>query len=158
MPKKKKIINPNKVDGRPTKYLPKYIEDIKKFFNVTPTREVLVTKTDAKGNKFDVTEERMNRFPTFERWASDHDVCIDTVLEWCKVHADFSESYKLAKQYQKDFLIQNGLSGKANAAFSIFTAKNCTDMRDEIGIGNAGGVPFSVNLMKYGEGDFGIKK
>jgi len=151
MPKKKK-------EGRPTKYLPKYVEDIKKFFNVEPTREIEICKTDAKGNEFFITEERANRFPTFERWASDHDVCIDTVLEWCKVHPDFSESYKLSKQYQKDFLIQNGLTGKANAAFSIFTAKNCTDMRDEIDIGNANGVPFEIKLVTYGTGSLEIKR
>ncbi len=44
----------------------------------------------------------------------------------------FSVAYQEAKQAQKDFLINNGLSGASNAAFSIFTAKNVTDMRDKI--------------------------
>lgn len=44
----------------------------------------------------------------------------------------FCRAYNNAKQAQKDFLINNGLSGASNAAFSIFTAKNVTDMRDKV--------------------------
>lgn len=44
----------------------------------------------------------------------------------------FHEAYKHAKLAQKQFLINVGLSGAANAHFTIFTAKNVTDMRDKI--------------------------
>lgn len=44
----------------------------------------------------------------------------------------FSDAYLDAKLAQKQFLIDNGLSGASNSFFTIFTAKNVTDMRDKI--------------------------
>ena len=44
----------------------------------------------------------------------------------------FSEAYKQARQAQKDFLINVGLSGASPSAAFIFTAKNVTDMRDRV--------------------------
>jgi hypothetical protein len=44
----------------------------------------------------------------------------------------FATAYKQARQAQKDFLINVGLSGASPSAAFIFTAKNVTDMRDRV--------------------------
>jgi hypothetical protein len=121
--------------GRPTKFDLKYNDELIEFFSIPPTREIEVTKTDKKGNQYSTYEIVPNELPTFGAFAHKINVNLDTLNEWQKEsnkekYPRFSESYKRAKTLQKNFLIQNGLSGKFNSTFSIFVAKNITDMRD----------------------------
>lgn len=58
-------------------------------------------------------------------------VCNDTALEYTKKYEDFSDAYKKAKDMQKEFIIEMGLSKKWDTAFTIFTAQNMTDMRNK---------------------------
>ena len=55
-------------------------------------------------------------------------------LEPDKNLVEFCKAYKEAKELQKEFLIHNGLVGAANAPVTIFTAKNVTDMRDQVDV------------------------
>jgi len=103
--------------GRPTKYKKNYCQEIIKYFDKEP---------------FEIKEgkEVPVNLPTFEKFAVYIDVNYDTLQEWRKKHEEFSESYKKAKNLQKNILIINGLRGNYNSTFAIFTAKNITDMRD----------------------------
>lgn len=118
--------------GRPTKYKEKYVQEMIDFFQIEPYREVEEEIVDKKGNVHYVTKRVANDFPTFERFAVKIGVHTDTLQEWRKVHPIFSVAYKKAKDYQKNFLIQNGLNGLFAPAFTIFTAKNVTNMKDRI--------------------------
>lgn len=53
--------------------------------------------------------------------------------EFAKIQAlqDFCKAYKAAKEMQKEYLVNLGLSGATPPAAFIFVAKNVTDMRDE---------------------------
>lgn len=53
--------------------------------------------------------------------------------EFAKIKAlqDFCNAYKEAKELQKEYLINLGLSGATPPAAFIFVAKNVTDMKDE---------------------------
>lgn len=53
-------------------------------------------------------------------------------IEMMKDLQEFSKAYKLAKELQQDFLMQNGLNGASPSAGYIFTAKNVTKMRDKV--------------------------
>ena len=53
------------------------------------------------------------------------------MLNWTKVHKEFSVAYSISKELQKEFLITNGLLGLYDSSFAKFTAKNITDMGDE---------------------------
>ncbi len=70
-------------------------------------------------------------------------------LEIAKGIKEFCNAYKEAKEMQKEFLVNLGLSGAAPSTFTIFTAKNVTDMRDksETDI-TSGGVPL-INADEY---------
>ena len=95
------------------------------------------------------SEIKAGRLPFFSRFARTiANVCEDTAIEWTKKHPEFSEAYKKAKDVQKEFLIESALTGKFDRTFSIFTAKNITDMRDkhETDI-TSGGKP--IPLMNY---------
>lgn len=106
--------------GQPTKYREEYCEGIIVFFDEEPSTLSHIT------GKF-----VPNRLPTFERYAANIGVHTDTLVEWSKVHPKFSVAYKKCKQLQKNFLIQNALNGSFQSTFSIFVAKNITDMRDQ---------------------------
>lgn len=67
--------------------------------------------------------------------AGHFDVNLDTVYEWIKAHADFSEAIKDGEA-KRAALIERRLrelsqTGQGNAAAAIFLAKNWTNMRDK---------------------------
>ncbi len=131
--------------GRPTKYKKQYCEELIKFFNIEPYREVERRTTDRKsGREYIDYEDAPNDLPTFERFAHNLGVHVDTMIEWSSAkfpeghaksgqlkHPEFSVAYKKAKQLQKDILITNAMRGLYNTTFSIFLAKNITDLRDK---------------------------
>ena len=117
-------------EGRPTKYKPEYCQEIIEFFSIPPSREVEVVQYDKSGNDHVTYQTKANPIPFFAAFARKIGVNDDTIVEWEKVHPEFSAAYKKAKELQKEFLIENGLAGLYNATFAIFTAKNITDMRD----------------------------
>lgn len=136
--------------GRPTKYDSKYCDEIIEFFGAEPSEEREVTITMKNGSTITKTEMVANRLPFFSAFARKIKVNTDTMNEWCSVYPEFSEAYKSAKELQKEFLIENGISGLYNPAFAIFTAKNITDMRDQQEIKHSGNAGFILNISEVG--------
>jgi hypothetical protein len=116
--------------GRPTKYKPQFCKEIIKFFNIPLYYETTEQKMSASGVVMDVEVMRPSHLPTFERFAFEIDVCMDTLQEWRATHPEFSVSYRRAKALQKNHLMAHGLSGGYNSNFAKFVAINCTDMMD----------------------------
>ena len=102
----------------PTKYKQEFCEDIIKFFTVK------LTKIE---NKKTVP----NEIPFFSAYARKIQVNMDSLTEWRKRHDEFSVAYAHCKQLQKDMIIQGGMRGLYNPQFTIFAAKNITDMTDQ---------------------------
>lgn len=120
--------------GRPTKYKPEYCTAIVKFFSVPKhtqflKKEITIESTGRHECEYQLVASDL---PTFEGFARSIEVNGDTVVEWTKAHDDFSAAYKVAKDLQREFLIDNGLKGLYPPASFIFTAKNITDMRDKV--------------------------
>lgn len=96
-------------------------------------------------------------FPTLLQFAKHIDVSYATVYRWAEEHAEddyleklasnkgvskkdielhqalkqFREVYRQVKEYQKEHMVENGISGTAPSAAFVFIAKNVTDMRDK---------------------------
>lgn len=104
--------------ARPTVYDPKFCEMLLKHFSVKPYRK-LKRKLEA------------NDFPTLAGFAIKIGVHRETLLEWAKAHEEFSDAYKMAKEYQENFLVINGLKGLINTNFGIFTAVNVLGFRNK---------------------------
>jgi hypothetical protein len=136
--------------GAPTKYDPKYCEQIIEFFDVEPSHQITEV-VEGKNWSKQTVRDVANKFPTFEKFAFSIGVNGDTVVEWEKNYPEFSAAYKKAKQLQKDFLIQNGLCGLYNAAAFCFVAKNCTDMRDKQEIENTHIFPREIRIKSTQE-------
>ncbi|MFH2114398.1 MAG: hypothetical protein ABIJ86_07820, partial [Spirochaetota bacterium] len=71
-------------------------------------------------------------------------------VAWSKVHSEFRTAYLRAKELQKTVLIENGTAGLYQAQFTIFVAKNCTDMRDVTAseISGPGGGPIAIRATE----------
>ena len=143
-----------KLGGRPTSFKPEFTDEIIKFFSIEPYKN-LITKWNkeyfADGRLKKESEEgvlKPNKLPTLYRFARKIGVDYSTMCRWVEkgeIQDDdgrwnkditpqfvrFRDSYKEAKELQKEFLINIGLAGAAPAPFAIFTAKNITDMRDK---------------------------
>lgn len=134
--------------GRPSKYDPKHCAEIIAWFMVDKYEKVVVerhTKFNKEGGKSSETEKYKLipcDLPTLEGFARHIGVGYDTMYGWAheflddkaevpaKKYPEFSKAYNIAKQLQKEFLVDNGLKGNYPPASYIFTAKNITDMAD----------------------------
>ena len=132
--------------GCPTLYDPKYNQEMIDYFDIEPYEERIELLS---GDKF--TKETIklvpNKLPFISAFARKIGVCTDTLYEWEKVHEDFSETMKKARELQKEFLIHNSLQGLYNSTAFIFTAKNITDMRDKQEIEHSGNVSLSSRMQ-----------
>jgi len=125
--------------GAPSKYDPKFCRDIIKFFDCERTKRIIKSKTTSlSGQKKIEYSTIANDLPTLLKFAKKNGIDYVTIYNWQdeenpEYHKEFFEAYNIAKKLQKDFLIDNGLTGLyPNSASFIFVAKNITDMRDKV--------------------------
>lgn len=129
--------------GRPSGFKPEYVIELLKYFSEPPYRQV-IKKISEKGEdgSLKVTEIpqfhedgrpvlETSDFPTIAGFAVRIGVHRDTLQEWAKNFADFSDAYKKAKDYQENYLAINGNRDLLPQAFAIFTAKNVLGWRDK---------------------------
>ena len=84
--------------------------------------------------------KEVGNFPTLAGFSASIGVSRETLHDWAtqKVvsgnlrHPEFSDAYKRAKELQEENLVSGALTGKYNATFAIFTAKNVLGWRDKI--------------------------
>lgn len=117
--------------GRPTKYDPKYCQDIIEFFDQPYYIYETEERMSASGAIKEIKVKIPNRMPTFDSYGRKIGVLDETLREWAKKYPDFSASYKICKGIQKDFVRLHGMSGGYNGSFTKFVAVNCLDMVDK---------------------------
>lgn len=125
--------NKTKKVGRPTEYDKKYAQELHDYFKVEPYKKKFREEFDEKKGeiiKIETGEVEANDIPTLAGFAIKIGVHRDTLHEWANKHDEFSDAYKMAKEYQEHFLTTNGLKGLISTAFGIFTAKNILGWRD----------------------------
>ncbi|MBR6099198.1 hypothetical protein IKP85_05565 [bacterium] len=111
------------------KYKKAYCKQMLKFFDIAHTEEKYEITTDKNGEKTK-TVERANPLPTFEKFAVSVGVCTQTLTDWCKEHPEFEHAYIQCRELQKDMLNDLAMRGFYNPTYTIFVAKNITDMKD----------------------------
>lgn len=117
--------------GQPTKYKPEYCQQLIDYFSIEPLKIVAEQKIiGPEGGKY-VSRRLPQRFPWFEGFARKIGVHRNTLKNWCNEHPEFAEAYETAKDLQREFLVDIGLSGATSASFAIFTMKNVCGWRDE---------------------------
>ena len=113
--------------GRPTLYRPEYCEELLEHFDVEANREVEHTN-EKTGHKY--TQIVPNNLPTLAGFARKIKVGTVTLRDWARAHPDFLSAVTRAKAIAEDMLVTNALTGIYNPQFSVFVAKNYTDLRD----------------------------
>lgn len=155
--------------GRPTKWTPELNDRLIEYFGTEDRYEDRLTMEIHK--KSGDVVEKYERFPKplpyvsrFEYnnglsvgllsiWAAEEQKLLEEGLP--SKRPGFLKAYACAKEFQKEFLIQNSLSGLYNPQFAVFTAKNITDMRDKTQqeLSGPNGEALKVNVITYGSGD-----
>lgn len=117
--------------GQPTKYKPEYCQQLIDYFSIEPLEIIREQEiTDTEGGKH-ISRRLPQRFPWFEGFARKIGVHRNTLKNWCDEYPEFAEAYETAKDLQREFLVDIGLSGATSASFAIFTMKNVCGWRDE---------------------------
>ena len=119
--------------GRPSKYKPEYCEDIVKYFEVPPQQVIYKESYFPDGklkSKDPIT--LACQLPTLQGYANSIKVHVDTMIEWCKEHKEFSEAYARAKQLQEQIWLINGMSGLYNSQFAQFFGTNCLGYKTKV--------------------------
>lgn len=86
--------NNKKLDGRPTKFNPKYTEDLVKFFDIEPYKQVVSEQSTESfkdgGTRKESVKYRLipNKMPTLYRFARKIDVSYKTVWLWAEKGED----------------------------------------------------------------------
>ena len=149
----------NKV-GRPTKYQKKYCDEIIEYFNKPPQncmyKEEYFNDGTLKSKTPIITAIE---FPTFQGYANEIGVNIDTLHEWKDKYEEFSEAYTRAKQLQEKIWLVNAMGGLYNSQFAQFFGKNCLGYKDKQELEHSGNInnPFEKlsieelrNIIKNG--------
>ena len=127
--------------GRPTKYNEKYCKEIINYFNKPPQncmyKEEYFNNGSLKSKTPIITA---TEFPTFQGFANEINVNIDTLHEWKEKHIEFSEAYMRAKQLQEKIWLVNAMGGLYNAQFAQFFGKNCLGYKDKQELEHSGNV------------------
>lgn len=117
--------------GRPTIYKPEYADELRKFFDVEPTKVVFKDRYNKTGDKWVEEVEEMEMFPTLAGFAAHIQVGRESIWEWERVHPEFSDAVQWAKAKQEHILVQNGLRGTVTPYFAAFVARNLIGYQDK---------------------------
>lgn len=118
--------------ARPAKYKKEYCKKMFDFFNIPHTFMEEITKIGKDGEEKILGVEKPNILPTFEKFAVNIGVHRETLGNWTKENKEFFDTYKKCKNLQKDMLNDLGMRGFYNPTYTIFVAKNITDMTDKV--------------------------
>jgi hypothetical protein len=86
----------------------------------------------------------------FDGWARRHNLSDETIKRYSEDDKVFCAHAQHAKQIQKEILMIGGMKGYFNSQFTIFVAKNITDMRDRTELTGADGEPVKLDLNILG--------
>jgi hypothetical protein len=118
--------------GRPTKYKPEYCEKIIEYFNVQP-QQVVYKRTYHSDGKLKSEEPIVlpQQFPTFQGFAHEIDVDMNTLTGWRENIKEFSVAYSRAKALQEKIWLVNSVGNLYNSQFAQFFGKNCLGYKDK---------------------------
>ena len=153
--KKTKVVKKREKAGQPTKYKPGYCDEIVEFFNIEPYEDLEIDHFDEDGNVKWTDKKRVaTKLPTLVGFSRKIGVCYSTIKNWMDVkHPSHQPIFlatvtRVAKDMQKDHLIQSGLQGLYNPQAFKFVAINITNMRDQSGLALTGpeGEPLEITV------------
>ena len=136
--------------GAPTKYDPKYCQEILEFFNVEPVRQTTKTITTKNGTTIEEEGYLANPMPFLVDFCDKIGITKRTLLNWTEKHEEFLHAYTRAKEYQERHLVNNALVGNYNAGFASLVAKNWLGWKEKSETDvTSGGEKISVQVVDF---------
>jgi hypothetical protein len=129
--------------SRPSKYRTEFAKQLLEYFGRPPYEQVIKKITEKSDDGTTRIVEipqhhddgrpvlHPSDIPTFAGFAILIGVHVDTLIEWTKNFAEFSEAYKQSKAHQENWLAVNLNRNLIPPAAGIFTAKNVIGWRDK---------------------------
>ena len=142
--------------GRPTKYNQEILDKTKAYYLRFKEAEPVIQVTSIVNNK-EVLNEISNpdyyKPPYLEELALDLDIDDETIIEWSKIHPNFSATIKRIKSLQKVRLLNSTMNKNSNVG-AIFQLKCNHGMieteKRQVDI-TSGGKAFNVGVVSYKE-------
>ena len=149
--------------GRPSKYKPEYCEEIIKFFDYSPYREVEIPHYQAGKLQYKDTKLLPNEPRFISDFAHSIGVHIDTLYEWAKKYPEFSEALKIANSKNQNIHIKGAYMGVYNPTSFVFTMKNIAGWRDNRDVKHSigedmDGAEISIKIIKNQKEEEGEKE
>ena len=141
-------------NGRPTKYRPRFNEDIIAFFSTPYTFMKETSHCNKKGNTWVSTEEKASPLPTMVGFAAMLGVDAAKLRDWGQRFPKFRQAFTRARQLYEARVADLAARGFLNPAFSIFLAKNTMNWSDKQEITHSGGMQhdhFFEGMLKRAE-------
>lgn len=119
--------------GRPSKYKKRYCKELEDYFRNAPLylEEERITQNTKTGEVKTQIVRKPAKCPTFIQFADKIGVNPDTLLSWAE-RDDFSVSYKKAKAFQADWLMNAAGMGFYNPAVAIMALKSNHGWTDRV--------------------------
>lgn len=135
---KPKVGRPRKLPkvGRPTQYRDEYAAMLRDYANAA------MTPLDNQVDK----RLTYSNFPTVEGFLFKLAVKNATFWDWVQAHEALADALEDLRRVQKQLIIQRGITGIYNAAFTKFVAINLTDMRDEMTLNHTGDIIVEIAI------------
>lgn len=125
----------NKV-GRPTTFMPEYLEIAKEHFSKRLYEEYEEEVVVAGVGIQTLVKQRAAPFPSMSGLAMKLGVNRQQIYEWEKIHPEFSDILNHGREVIREFLMSHGVTGKYNSNFAKFVATNLTDLTDKKEVSN----------------------
>ncbi len=117
--------------GAPTKYQEDYPEKALAYFTRDAYEPLMHNGQPVVNKKTGKFEFVTSEFPTIEGLGRHLDTFHQVIGDWRKKYKDFDAACIAGKARAKHQLIQGGMLGRYHPNFTMFVAKNCTDMVDK---------------------------
>lgn len=118
-------------DGRPSKYNEEMCDKLLEYFNVEPYETKYEIYTYKDGTTKEKEYEVANDLPTVQGFCKTIGIHRDTFYEWCKVHEEFSDTFKKCKEMMEYNWQVCSLKGLYSNAYTIFFGKNVFKYTDK---------------------------
>lgn len=124
---------PKHPGGRPTKYKPEFGQQLIDYIDqgAEPWEEYEEKYIGRNGQVTTMTKLRAKPLRFIGRWAQEHDITHETLLQWVKEHPEFSVAYARARQLQAEHILAAGMMKLTDPMMSKFAAVNMTDLSDK---------------------------
>lgn len=138
--------------GRPSKYNPKYCDEVDRYLEENQDEEVKVLKQSNSEKGFVTYDTKLKvKLPTVEGFAIFIGVNKTTLYEWEKVNQSFSNSLDKIREEQRRRLLNSGLSGDYNSTIAKLILSSNHGMREKSDI-TSDDQPLTPLLVKFVDG------